>query len=386
MIGFGQQWVKEYYFAGEPGADWDDDRFSVQQTSDNGFMIFCGSLIKTNIYGDTIWTKEIGYIGGDGAQLSDGGYIAISGDSLFRLDSLGNFLWQKDVYLSAYRGINTLDDGFAFIANTDGILLKPLDYPYLVKTNSFGDTLWAKRYTQSYKFHSLFQTQDSSFIITGKDSSSSVFMMKINSLGGVVWNYTYGLFNERSEGQFITQTNDGGFIITGYVRENGCDKLLLLKTDNGGILTWAKTISSTFCDDIGYFVQQTSDGGYIITGDIWTSNNTKMWLIKTDMNGDTLWTRKYGNPYGNGQSVRQTNDGGYVITGNFYQNQFSVSVVLIKTNATGFVTNIIDLSANNKSKLIKTIDLLGKESKPKNNIPFIEIYDDGTVEKRIVIE
>ena len=49
MIGFGQQWVKEYYFAGEPGADWDDDRFSVQQTSDNGFMIFCGSLIKTNI-------------------------------------------------------------------------------------------------------------------------------------------------------------------------------------------------------------------------------------------------------------------------------------------------------------------------------------------------
>ena len=34
MIGFGQGWEKEYYFAGVPGSDWDDDRFSVQQTSD----------------------------------------------------------------------------------------------------------------------------------------------------------------------------------------------------------------------------------------------------------------------------------------------------------------------------------------------------------------
>ena len=37
-------------------------------------------------------------------------------------------------------------------------------------------------------------------------------------------------------------------------------------------------------------------------------------------------------------------------------------------------------------ELLKTIDLLGRETKPQTNIPFIEIYDDGTVEKRIVIE
>ena len=37
-------------------------------------------------------------------------------------------------------------------------------------------------------------------------------------------------------------------------------------------------------------------------------------------------------------------------------------------------------------KLEKTIDLLGKETKPQTNTPFIEIYDDGTVEKRIFIE
>ena len=34
----------------------------------------------------------------------------------------------------------------------------------------------------------------------------------------------------------------------------------------------------------------------------------------------------------------------------------------------------------------KIVDILGKETKPQTNIPLIEIYDDGTVEKRIVIE
>ena len=41
---------------------------------------------------------------------------------------------------------------------------------------------------------------------------------------------------------------------------------------------------------------------------------------------------------------------------------------------------------NTDKELIKVTDLLGRESKPKKNIPFIEIYDDGTVEKRITID
>ena len=387
IIGFGQQWTKEYYFAGAPGADWDDDRFSVQQTSDNGFMIFSGHLIKTDIYGDTIWTKDIGRVGGDGIQTSDGGYLAVSGDSLSRLDSSGNFIWQKDVYFSPYRGIQTLDNGFAFIDNVSGNTKDGPHYPYLVKTNFLGDTLWTKRYTEGYSFKSVYQTQDSSFFITGSDSSLNVLLMKVNSTGSVLWNYSFGLFTEGGRGEYITQTNDGGFIITGEVEEFGCDKLLLLKTNSLGVLLWAKTISSSFCDDIGYFVQQTTDGGYIITGDFWTgSSQTKMWLIKTDMNGDTLWTRKFGTPYGNGQSVRQTNDGGYVITGNFYQNVFSVAVVLIKTNSLGVVTEITDFTPPTNSKILKLTDLLGRETKGTNNEVLFYIYDDGTVEKRIVIE
>ena len=387
IIGFGQGWEKEYYFAGVPGSDWDDDRFSVQQTSDGGYMIYCGHLIKTDQYGDTIWTKQVGYVGGDGFQSIDGEYIAISGDSLFRLDSLGNFIWKKNVYLYADRGIHTLDNGFAFIANTSS-LFKADDYPYLVRTNSIGDTLWVKGYTEGFIFESLYQIQDSSFIIVGRDSSSHVSLMKVNSNGVINWNNSFQLFNEGGWGHFIKQTNDGGFIITGNVRENGCYKLLLLKTDISGVLSWAKTVSSSYCDDVGYFVQQTNDGGYIITGDLWIGNTTKMWLIKTDMNGDTLWTRKFGNPYGNGQSVRQTNDGGYILTGNYYQNIDSVSVVLIKLDESGNVTSTFNIPSinNSKGQLLKVTDLLGRETKGKKNEPLLYLYDDGTVEKRITID
>jgi len=385
IIGFGQEWIKEYYFAGAPYGDWDDVPISVQQTSDNGFMIFSSYLIKTNIYGDTIWTKDIGHPenGGDGIQTLDGGYLAISGDSLFRFDSLGNLIWQKNVYFTAHRGIHTLDDGFVFIDNS-WYIHKSDDYPYLIKTNSSGDTLWTKRYTEGYIFESLYQTQDSSFFITGRNSSDA-FLMKVNSTGDSIWTETFPLFNEGGSGNFIIQTNDGGFIIAGTVEENGCDKVLLLKTDILGNETWSKTISSTFCKDIGYFIQQTTDGGYIITGDLRIGNENKMWLIKTNMNGDTLWTKKFGNPYGNGKSVRQTNDGGYIITGYFYQSQSSVAVVLIKTNSLGVVTEIIDQTKSTNTKLLKVTDLLGRETKETNQ-PLLYIYDDGTVEKKIIIE
>ena len=48
-------------------------------------------------------------------------------------------------------------------------------------------------------------------------------------------------------------------------------------------------------------------------------------------------------------------------------------------------TGINDILPNNK-QLIKIVDILGKETKSKNNTPLFYIFDDGTVEKRIIIE
>jgi hypothetical protein len=91
----------------------------------------------------------------------------------------------------------------------------------------------------------------------------------------------------------------------------------VLPPDSEGNLLWSQTYGSIE-DDGSRSVQVTSDGGYIIAGYTWSFGvgEYEVYLVKTDSEGNLLWSQTYGGQDGDrGYSVQVTSDGGYIITG-----------------------------------------------------------------------
>ena len=158
------------------------------------------------------------------------------------------------------------------------------------------------------------------------------------------------------------QTTDGGYIITGYTTSFGwgAGHFYLIRIDSMGDTLWTRAYGGPDSDQ-GMSVQQTVDGGYIVTG-ITTSfgdGPQNVYLVKTDPNGDTLWTRVFGgDTTESGLSVLQTIDGGYIITGSttsFGAGGFDI--YLIKTDSNGNSGGCYESSTN--TEVVNTATIIG---------------------------
>jgi hypothetical protein len=309
-------WLRTY---GGTGHDW---ARSFQQTTDGGYILAGGTrsfgagdfdvyLIKTDAQGDTLWTRTYGGTGYDEGQsvqrTTDGGYIVAG--------------WAESLGAGGHD-------------------------VYLVKTNASGDTLWTRTYGGAGPDggYSVQQTTDGGYIIAGYNGSTGggggAYLIKTNAQGDTLWTRTYGGV-QSDVGRSVQQTTDGGYVVAGSTQSfgTGWGNVYLIKTDAQGDTLWTRAYGhgGQFFD-VGTAVQQTTDGGYIMSGSTQSqTTGSSIYLVKTDAQGDTLWTRTYGGPlFAEGSSVRQTSDDGYIVTGYTYSfGAGEEDVYLIKTNAVG---------------------------------------------------
>jgi len=125
----------------------------------------------------------------------------------------------------------------------------------------------------------------------------------------------------------IEQTPDGGYLLAGskgspYTSYNAC----LVKTDANGIEQWNRTIGPDSTASISS-ICQALDGGYVLAGKIDTAKNPEFkrqihyenddaWLFKTDADGNLEWSKTFGGLRRDEASfIQQTSDGGYIIAG-----------------------------------------------------------------------
>jgi hypothetical protein len=191
---------------------------------------------------------------------------------------------------------------------------------------------------------SIDRTNDAGFILAGRTSSygsgsMDIWLIKTDSYGNELWNKTFG-GADSDWGYMVKETNDQGYIITGGTKSYGAglEDAWLIKTDSNGNKQWSKTFGGLNYD-YSYSVQQTTDGGYALTGFTESNSNGSrdVWLIKTDADGDEIWNKTYGGiEYDFGYSVQQTIDSGYIIAG--YTGSYGLGysdIWLIKTDSYG---------------------------------------------------
>jgi hypothetical protein len=291
-----QSWSRTF------GGSEDDWGYSVQQTSDGGYILLGGSygtgdgdfwLIKTDSQGNKQWAKTFGGSEDDWGwsvqQASDGGYILLG-------------------YTESY---GTGKEDF-----------------WLIKTDAYGNKEWDRTFgvSEADRGISVQQASDGGYILLGYTESygtgkEDVWLIKTDSQGNKEWDRTFG-GSEADWGISVQQTQDGGYSLLGDTYSYGTGKagVWLIKTDSQGNEQWERTFGESSWDK-GWSIQQTTAGGYILLGYTYSYGVgvNDFWLIKTDAQGNKQWEKTFGGSEDDGSiSVQQTQDGGYILLGDTY--------------------------------------------------------------------
>ncbi|MEE9162548.1 MAG: hypothetical protein V3U35_06205 [Candidatus Neomarinimicrobiota bacterium] len=358
----------------------EDEGSSVRQTSDGGYAVTGVTaslgggarnawLLKVGPGGAEEWSRTFQngaghYEGGEALQeTGDGGFIIVGATltrrpsdydiRLTRTNGNGRQLWTRTFGGSGWdwgRFVRqTADGGFILAGWTDSQGSGGGDL-WLLKTDAQGTEEWSRTYggIENEQGNCVQPTADGGYIVTGATTSNSVgeddlWLIKTDDRGVPQWMRTLGGVGN-DEGHFVAVTSDQGYIVVGSTTSfgAGASDVWLIKVEQGGRMAWSRTFGGSQWD-WGNTVYETADGGYIVAGTTLSfgAGESDVWLIKTDDQGEEMWSQTYGgNDLDFGLSVQPATDGGYIVAGRTYSYGAGESDLwLIKTDGAGQAAN-----------------------------------------------
>ncbi|WP_452227364.1 hypothetical protein [Lacinutrix cladophorae] len=249
-------WEKSFGYSGL------DIGISVIQTTDNGFLLT--GVLDVTASGGEGNTKQ------SHARHAGGDYWAI------KTNASGDIEWSKyygGSYSEVPNDVIETNDGYIIVGSSDSddvdISNNKGDYDFwVVKINTTGSIVWEKSFGGSEidEAWSITNTQDGNYIIVGDARSndqdisnpygaSDLWLIKINPLGAIIWEKSFG-GSSFDSGRSISNTQDNGFIISGSTRSidgdlsanNGQNDAWVLKIDANANIEWQKTIGGSTID------------------------------------------------------------------------------------------------------------------------------------------
>lgn len=290
---------------------------------------------------------------------ADSGYITagytrssgpgIASMHLIRTDKYGEKKWDAviggNMVDKAYSVAVTNEGNYVAVGSTTSSGAGQEDI-YIVKVDDQGKILWEKTFggAGSEEGWDIKQTEEGGFIVTGFTNSFGAsffdaFLLKIDAAGNQQWQKNYGGASFDS-GLCVRQTTDGGYAILGQTHSSGQGQgdFYFFKTDADGNEQWTKTYGGVAVDEGRYF-SLTKDGGYILVGktESFGAGGEDIYVVKTDVSGSIEWEKTYGGDLKDtGKSIEQTQDGGYIIASSSRSfNWVSPWAWFIKTDSEG---------------------------------------------------
>jgi len=216
-------------------------------------------------------------------------------------------------------------------------------------------------------------TNDGGYIITGLTLSSGdingdILVIKTSAIGDTQWTFTYG--GPKIEGgNSVIQTADGGYMVAGHTEDFGADDCdaFMMKLDKNGNHEWFKVYGG-YADDISQGIIELPGGGYVFAGITasWgnapgDSETRHVYFVRTDAQGDTVWTRYYaGKAAEYGYSIARMQDGGFLANGwtlSFGHGEYDGWLLRLKDNGDTLWTRLYQNEGSTSLyKIIPTLD------------------------------